>query len=241
MKIPIPTAAGLALAAAVTMAGCSTSPDPQPSATPSSPTVAAPALAPQKVGLDDLPAWVDVIGARDAAKAGQPFAFPERDAGGESSACHTYMLMPNSDVWVLNRPDTAPVAGMAMSPRNDLYSCGSRGFGSSTWEARRNGEPVHTPAPTTPAVPRPDGVPDLAWISTEVDLNAAQAAMKAGLPFMFAAPAGGVAACHSAVLMPTGQVWVLNVTGPVPIGGAALSEWRLNYGCRAGSPNQGGN
>lgn len=242
MKIPIPiTAAGLALAAAVTLAGCSTGPSPETGAAPVSSTVAAPALAPQKVTLDELPAWVDTIAARDAGVAGQPFVFPERDAGGGSSACHTYMLMPNSDVWILNRPDTAPVAGMAMSPRRDLYGCGDRGFGWSTWETRRTEERVPTTAPTAPVMPRPEGVPDLSWLSSEVDLNAAQTAMKAGLPFMFAAPSGGVAACHSAVLMPTGQVWVLNEIGAVPIGGAALSETKKAYGCRTSTPNPGGN
>lgn len=242
MKIPI--AAGIALAATVTLAGCATDPAPSTSVAPPSSAAApvpAPALAPQKVGLDDLPAWVDTIDARDAAKAGQPFLFPERDAGGESSACHTYMLMPSGDIWILNRPDTAPAAGMAMSPRRDLYGCGDRGFGWSTWEARRGGEQVRTPAPTAPAVPRPEGVPDLSWLSADVDLTAAQAAMKAGLPFMFAVPSGGVPACHSAVLMPTGQVWVLNEIGAVPIGGAALDEMKKAYGCRTSTPNPEGN
>ncbi|MCW1823177.1 Uncharacterised protein [Mycobacteroides abscessus subsp. massiliense] len=224
-------AVGLALAAVTVTAACGTGPAPQTSAAPTSPTVAAPALAPQKVVLDDLPAWVDTIGARNAAVAGQPFLFPERDAGGESSACFTYMRMPNSDIWVLNRPDTAPAAGMAMSPRRDLYSCGGRGFGYSTWEARRSGGDQRTPSPAVS--PRPEGVPDLSSLSNAVDLNAAHTAMKAGLPFMFAAPSGGVAACHSAVLMPDGQIWVLNETGPVPIGGTPLDRTVKENGCSA--------
>lgn len=234
----IPIAAALAVAT-ITVTGCSTGPAPQNPTAPSR-TVAVPAPAPQRVSLDDLPAWVDTIGARDAAEAGQPFLFPEREAGGGSAACFTYMRMPNSDVWVLNHPDTAPVAGMAMSPRRELYGCGDRSFGWSTWEARRGGgEQARTSSPAVS--PRPEGVPDLSWLSNEVDLNAAQQAMRQGLPFMFAVPSGGVAACHSAVLMPDGRVWVLNETGPVPIGGAALDRTLKEYGCSGvAMPTAGG-
>ncbi|ORA27367.1 hypothetical protein [Mycobacterium aquaticum] len=230
-KIPITVAAANAVAT-VALAGCSPAPAPQ-SAAPSSPTVAAPALAPQQIGLEDLPTWVDTVGARDAAASGAPFVFPEREAGGGSAACFTYMRTPSGDIWILNRPDTAPVAGMALSPRRELYGCGDRGFGWSSWEARHGGEQVRTSAPSAPAVSRPEGVPDLAWISNEVDLDAAQRAMKQGHPFMFAVPSAGVTACHSAVLMPTGKLWFLNETGVVPIGGAQLSETMRAYGCRA--------
>jgi hypothetical protein len=240
MKIPI---LSILATAAIVSTACSAPPvirdtGPSPSASSSVP-VAAPALAPQRVSIDDLPAWVDTIGARDAAAAGQPFVFPERDDGGKVAACRTYMRMPNGDTWIMNRPDTPPVSGVALSPRRDLLGCGDRGFGWDSWEARgaAYASSAGVPAPT---VPRPDGVPDLSWISSGVDLTAAVAAMRAGLPFAFAVPSGGVAACHSAVLMPDAAVWVLNETGPVPIGGAALSRGQDMYGCNPGAPATGG-
>lgn len=235
-SIPIPILSALATAAILTTA-CGTPRtihDAGPS--PSSVPVAAPALAPQQIAIDDLPVWVDGIGARDAAAAGQPFVFPERDDGGKAAACHTYMRMPDGAVWILNHPDTAPVAGVALSPRQDLRGCGDRGFGWASWEARRAAL-TNTPAPSAP---RPEGVPDLSWISTAVDLTAAQRAMRAGLPFMFAVPSGGVAACHSAVLMPDAAVWVLNENGSVPIGGTALSATLKDYGCNSGVERPGG-
>ncbi|SRX96092.1 hypothetical protein MSP7336_04367 [Mycobacterium shimoidei] len=229
MKI-LNMAAAIAIAA-VTLTSCTTDPAPK-SAAPSSATVAAPALAPQKIGVDDLPAWVDIVGARDAAASGQPFVFPERDEGGQVSACRTYMRMPDGAVWILNHPDTAPVGGTAFSPRRDLLGCGDRGFGLDSWETRRDAFAIAAAVPA-PTSPRPEGVPDLSSLSTAVDQTAAQRAMRAGLPFMFAAPSGGVTACHSAVLMPDGNVWVLNETGPVPIGGAPLDRTVKEYGCSA--------
>ncbi|SIJ93477.1 hypothetical protein [Mycobacteroides abscessus] len=233
-KIPthIPLLSVITVTLIVTTA-CSTPPtviDSGPS--PSSATVAAPALAPQQIATNDLPAWVDTVGARDAAASGQPFVFPERDEGGQVSACRTYMRMPDGAVWILNHPDTAPVGGTAFSPRRDLLGCGDRGFGLDSWETRRDAFAIAAAVPA-PASPRPEGVPDLSWLSTAVDQTAAQRAMRAGVPFAFAVPSGGVTACHSAVLMPDAAVWVLNEAGPVPIGGTPLDRTVKENGCSA--------
>ncbi|WP_165705166.1 hypothetical protein, partial [Mycobacteroides abscessus] len=91
--------------------------------------------------------------------------------------------------------------------------------------------------------PSPDGptVPDLSWISTQVWLGVAQQAMKSGKPFLFGAPDGGVAACHTGLLMPKGDVWVMNKVGAPPAKGIALDRTKKTYGCRDGVPNGEGN
>lgn len=226
--------AAVAALGIVTLAGCAADPAPSQTATPTSTAAApapVPALAPQKVALDQLPVWVDTIGARDAAASGAPFIFAESTEGDTEVACHTMLRMPDGAIWIMNRPGAAPVAGVAMSPRRDLYGCGNRGFSWQTWDRLSTVPRPHTPSPGTPAAHRPEGVPDLAWFSTEVDLTAAGDSVKAGVPFIFAIPGGGVAACHTAVMLPDGKVWIMNKSGHAPLGGIPLNAEKKSYNC----------
>lgn len=108
MKIPI-TAAGLALAAAVTLAGCSTGPSPEPAAAPTSaaPSMSAVAALERDHALAErreiaanaavgLPHGVDRALAEAAEADLVPFAFT-LDQGGCS-----YLRLPDRSLWALN-------------------------------------------------------------------------------------------------------------------------------------------
>jgi hypothetical protein len=226
------TAALVALAAAAVLAGCSTGPAPDTSAAaPASSTVAA---APTLPNLDWLSDRVDLTAAKAALTSGRPFAFAIPD--GTGAVCHTGVVTPDGALWFLYR-STAPVEGAALRHAGKLFGCTGPGMNTP------GGEPeAVTPAtpygPTTAAGPT---VPDMSWLSKRVDLGAAQRAMREGKPFIFGLPDGDIT-CHTGLLLPDGGVWVMNRSGSAPVAGVALDLDDLKqYGCRAGTPNQGGN
>ncbi|WP_018601050.1 hypothetical protein [Mycobacterium sp. 155] len=222
----IATAAAL-LAAAVTLtAGCSTGSAHEHHAAPVSSTAA---VAPTLPNLRELSPEVDTVAARGALDHGAPFIFGIPD--GPEPACHSAVVDPAGRVWILNRVGAAPATGVALTDTVEEYGC--------TGVAMPPGTSIPAPAPASAAV-HPAGVPDLSRWSTQVDLTAAGRAMKAGQPFMFAMPAGDTAACHSAALLPPGAVWVMNVSGPAPVAGVALSDVTAAYGCRTGMQIPGG-
>lgn len=223
MKIPIPITATLALAAATVLAGCSTGPA-QESGT--APVTASVAMMPVLPDLHALSKEVDTTSAQAALDARVPFAFAIPDSG--DPACHSAVIDPNGKVWILNHSGAAPVAGVALDRTLKEYGCTARGGGGYETPG---GISAPAPAPASTA-PRPEGVPDLSWLSTRVDLTAAGQAMKSGRPFMFGAPDNGVAACHTGLLLRTGDVWVMNVIGAAPATGVALTKKADTYGCR---------
>lgn len=114
----------------------------------------------------------------------------------------------------------APTVGAVMNRAGKLMPCVGNGV------VKPNSAGMEIP-------PSADGpaVPDLVWLSTEVWRGTAQAAMRNGMPFMFAAPSGGVAACHTGLLLPSGEVWVMNRSGAAPTEGVALARDRDQYAC----------
>ncbi|SKM35310.1 Uncharacterised protein [Mycobacteroides abscessus subsp. abscessus] len=230
-KIPI-TAAGLALAAGLTLAGCSSGPAAQESG--AAPVTANMSMVPVLPDLTDLSKQVDVAAAQAALSAGAPFAFSIPD--GPEAACHSAVVDPDGKVWILNRSGAAPSTGIALSTKFKEYGCTSlRGGGTARTETP-DGIGMDIP----PAADGPT-VPDLSWLSTAVWRGSAQVAMRTEKPFMFGAPDGGVAACHTGLLLPGGDVWVMNKIGAAPAAGVALDRTMKTYGCRDGAPNGEGN
>lgn len=229
MKYPKFTAAVAALAA-VTLTSCSTGPA---AVIDSAPVTASVAMVPVLPDLHAIAPAVNVAGAQAALSSGAPFAFGI-PAGGDL-ACHTAVVTPDGRVWIMNRPGGAPSTGVALSTKFKEYGCTGRG---SSTAAAETPDTVGMDIP-----PSPDGptVPDLSWISTQVWRGVAQQAMKSGKPFLFGAPDGGVAACHTGLLLPDGDVWVMNKVGAAPAKGIALDRTKKTYGCRDGVPNGEGN
>ncbi|SKR41387.1 Uncharacterised protein [Mycobacteroides abscessus subsp. abscessus] len=205
-----------ALATAVALTACSTGPAPEPSTAPVTTSIA---MVPVLPDLSWLSSKVDLPAAQAALRDGKPFAFSVADGAGV--VCHTGVIDPNGELWFLDRAP-APAAGAPMIRSAILFPCDGPGFG----------------VPALPAA-RPTDVPDLSWLSREVDLGVAQAAMRAGRPFTFGIPDGDVAACHTGLLLPDGSVWVMNTSGAAPTAGVALDRTKKTYGCR--TTNQGGN
>ncbi len=205
-----------ALATAVTVTACTTGPAPEPSTAPVTTSIAMVAVLPD---LSWLSSKVDLPAAQAALRDGKPFAFSVAD--GDGDVCHTGLVTPDGQLWFLNAAP-APVGGAALNHAGKLMPCAASGVST-----------------TAPSAARTDGVPDLSWLSREVDLGVAQAAMRAGRPFAFSAPDGGVAACHTGLLLPDGSVWVMNASGAAPTAGVALDRTKKTYGCR--TANQGGN
>lgn len=221
-KIPI-TAAGLVLAAGLILAGCSTGPATQESG--AAPVTANMSMVPVLPDLTDLSKQVDTAAAQAALDAGQPFAFGIPD--GPEAACHSAVIDPGGKVWIMNRSGAAPSTGTALSTKFKEYGCTSlRGGGTARTETP-DGIGMDIP----PAADGPT-VPDLSWLSTQVWRGSAQAAMRTKKPFLFGAPDGGIAACHTGLLLPTGDVWVMNVIGAAPAKGVALTKKADTYGCR---------
>lgn len=72
-------------------------------------------------------------------------------------------------------------------------------------------------------------VPELR-LATGMDRAAAEAALKAGRPFLVGLPDGASVACHSALLVPGGAApWILN--GPIKPEGAAFETDFAQVGC----------
>lgn len=224
------TAAGLALAAAATLTGCA--PDPAPE-TDAAPVIESVAMVPVLPDLHALSKEVDTTAAQAALSAGAPFAFAIPD--GNVDACHTAVVTSDGKVWVMNRPGAAPSTGVALNTKFKEYACTARSSGTSATEIP---DSVGVDIPTATDDPT---VPDLSWLSDEVWRGSAQAAMRTEKPFMFGAPDGGVAACHSGLLLPDGVVWVMNKSGAAPAKGIALDRTKKTYGCRDGVPNGEGN
>lgn len=73
-------------------------------------------------------------------------------------------------------------------------------------------------------------VPELR-LATGMDRPAAEAALKAGRPFLVGLPDGASAACHTALLVPGDpRPWILN-RDAVPATGAAFETDLAQYGC----------
>jgi hypothetical protein len=68
----------------------------------------------------------DAAAMAAAAKAGVPFIYAE---AGNTTACNTVMVLPDGASWFLNKRGSVSTAGVAMSPRQDLYGCGL-GYGN---------------------------------------------------------------------------------------------------------------
>lgn len=222
-------AAAVAAIAAVALAGCSTGPAPE---TDAAPATASAAMVPVLPDLHAISKEVDTAAAQAALSAGAPFAFAIPD--GPDPACHTALVTPDGRVWIMNRPGAAPSTGVALSTKVKEYGCTARSGGA--WD--ETPDTVGTDIPTITDGPT---VPDLRGLSTSVWRGAAQQAMRNGAPFLFGAPDGGVAACHTGLLMPDGDVWVMNKPGPAPVAGVALSERVKLYGCGGGATSEGGN
>lgn len=87
--------------------------------------------------------------------------------------------------------------------------------------------PSSSPAPTVT-------VPELR-LATGMDRAAAEAALKAGRPFLVGLPDGASVACHTALLVPGDpRPWILN-RDAVPATGAAFETDYAQYGCSARS------
>lgn len=72
-------------------------------------------------------------------------------------------------------------------------------------------------------------VPELR-LATGMDRAAAEAALKAGRPFLVGLPDGPVEACHTALLVPgSAAPWILN--GPIKPEGAAFEKDLAQVGC----------
>lgn len=211
-------AATLAALAAVTLAGCSTGPAP---ATGEAHVTANASMVPVLPDLSRFSTNVDLVAAQAALDDGRPFAFSAADGNGV--VCHTGVIDPNGALWFLDRAP-APVEGAPLIHSALLFPCNGPGFGT----------------PPLPAA-RTVAVPDLSWLSGEVDLGLAQASTAAGRPFLFGVPDGGVAACHTGLLLPGGEVWVMDEIGAAPAAGVALDRTMKTYGCRDGAPSGKGN
>lgn len=207
----IGTALALAAATVATLTACDPGPTTE-AATSSSPSgiAALPAPTPSNE------TGVDTIAFRGAMDAGAPFIYgivadPEH---GSTAVCATGLVIPTGPArgtWYLNQQGAARGHGAAMS--KEMESVGSC-----------SGDTI------------PGQVPD----DSKLDTAAQAAAEKAGVPFIYAMPSGGVAACHSAVRLPDGTEWVLNVSGAAPTAGMALSQTVNAYGCGKGYDNPGG-
>lgn len=230
MNIRYVVSAVAALASAVTLAGCSTGPSPE---TGTAPVTASAAMVPVLPDLRDISPQVDTAAAQAALSAGRPFAFSIPD--GPEAACHSAVVTPDGKLWIMNRPGGAPSAGVALNSKVKEYSCTGRGSGTGATETP---DTVGTDIPSAADGPP---VPDLSGLSTSVWRGAAQQAMRTERPFLFGAPDGGVAACHTGLLMPNGDVWVMNRPGPAPVAGVALSERVKLYGCGGDAASEGGN
>lgn len=199
-----------ALATAVTVTACTTGPAPEPSTAPVSTSIA---MTPVLPDLSWLSNKVDITAAQAALHARVPFAFSVADGAG--TVCHTGVIDPNGELWFLDRAPV-PVEGAALNHAGKLMPCAASGVST-----------------TAPSAARTDGVPDLSWLSSEVNVTAAGAAMKSGKPFAFGIPDGPQTACHSGLLLPDGVVWVMNKSGAAPASGVALEKEMNAYGCSA--------
>lgn len=202
--------AAVAALAAATLTACASGPATETGAAPVSTSIA---MTPVLPDLSWFSNTVDLPAAQAALDAGRPFAFSVADGNGV--ACHTGVIDPNGGLWFLNAAP-APVGGAALNHAGKLMPCAASGVST-----------------TAPSAARTDGVPDLSWLSSEVNVTAAGAAMRTGKPFAFGIPDGPQTACHSGLLLPDGVVWVMNKSGAAPAAGVALEKEMNAYGCSA--------
>ncbi|MBF9519501.1 hypothetical protein [Mycobacteroides chelonae] len=153
---------------------------------------------------------LDMVSAHAALADGRPVLVGLPDGG--NPACHAALLLPGDPkVWILNR-SAAPTEGAPMSRETLQYGCTG----------------VAMPGDPAPVVNLP------------LDIGARDAAKAAGVPFIYALPDGDEPACHTAVVLPSGDAWVLNRSGGAPVEGAALDREGLAYGCDSGVERPGG-
>lgn len=214
----IGAALALAAAAAVTLTACDPGPGEQAAATGSA-EGPSPSTVQQIAGGGDLPPHgkaVDAVRYAAAMKAGVPYIYGIPD--GPQSACHTGLVIPaglsGAGEWIHNFGGAATVAGSPFTAGPGLaqYGCS---FDRPPAEKPSDGTGYANPGD----VARPD---------------LQEKAAAEGRPFFYAMPSGGVAACHSAVRLPDGSVWVMNVSGEAPVTGIALSKTVNAYGCGSG-------
>jgi hypothetical protein len=158
---------------------------------------------------------VDRGAAHAALVAGRPFAFAVPDAAG--AVCHTAVVDPVGTVWFLNQA-TAPVSGALMTQAGKLFGC-------STPTAPSGAGMDIPPSKDGPTLPKS--------LPADVYRGVAQQAMRNGKPFIFGVPDGPQSACHTGLLLPDGQVWVMNKSGAAPLAGIALDRTLETYGCSA--------
>ncbi|MDO3110480.1 hypothetical protein [Mycobacteroides abscessus] len=215
MKYPNKIGAALALAAAAvaTLTAC----DPGPEQAASSSAAANSTVSVAAGG--DLPARgvaVDAQRYQAAMQQGRPYIYGIPD--GPDSACHVGLVIPQglsgAGEWLLPDGGVAPVEGVAFTRGPWLAASGC------SFDRLTPGGAV------TP--PTEYGNPGKGSLNP-----AAQAAAAAeGRPFFYALPSDADPACHSAVRLPDGQVWVMNTPGSAPVTGIALSKTVNAYGCR---------
>lgn len=213
------TVAGLALAAALTATACGP-------ATPSTYGTPSSAACTQGPGEPPCPGgagvWrpsnadsaifaaqrfgaerIDIVTAHAALEAGRPVMVGLPDGGND--ACHTLLLVPGDPkVWILN---TSAVSSAGRAMDRDLLQYGCTG-------AVMPGDGPVAPAPNPP-----------------LDQPAARAAMAAAVPYIWAWPSGSTEACHTAVMLPTWDRWIMNRQGAAPVEGVALDRTYKEYGC----------
>lgn len=208
MKCNYRFGAALALAAATVAALTACDPGPGEQAAATSSAVATASDHGHWTPGDTPPnsTGVDTVAFRGAMDAGQPFIYGIVAAPGATAICATGLVIPTGSAqgtWYLNEQGAARGHGAAMS--REMESVGD-----------------------CSGVTLPGQVPDS---GSGVDTAAQEDSAKAGVPFIYALPDGPHPACHSAVRLPDGTEWVLNVSGAAPTAGMALSQTANAYGC----------
>lgn len=222
MKKSILISSFAAIAAAIVTTACSTPPTtvdtgPSPSGFSTLPAPAASAAdsaiaTAKKFGAERI----DVVTAHAALESGRPVLVGLPD--GAVRACHSALLVPGDPkVWILNTTGAPGSAGHTLDRELLQYGCDSG-------VERPASYPMPAPAPNAPL---------------NEAAKAAAAAAKA--PFIYGMPDGGERACHSSVVLPSGDAWFRNRSGGATATGDALDRTIKEYGCTGVTfPDEGG-